>query len=117
MITLFEHACAVADESSVVDWGAGPGRHSVIAVFPTMRDAMDQQTVERDDVYLTSYNAPLLGRRCLDIVADRGDFLAAFANPQVMDDLTAQREQDRRHFWVTQVLLCRLMPGGRIILV
>ena len=121
MKTLYEHAddIALGYEFEKDHWRLGPGCHKVIAVYPSY-DQLERETAdypERDDIHFTVYGAPLLGRRTANIVAYRGDFLEAFSNPLTHDDLTAAREQNMRHLWVTQMLMCRLLPGGRIILV
>lgn len=115
--TLWETACQVADATDMIGWDWRPGVHRVIAIFPTMADAMREQHVEREDIHLVSWGAPLLGRRCMNIVAPRGDFLEAWACAPTTDDLTVSRELHARRDWLMYSVMCRLLPEGRLILV
>lgn len=116
-MTLWDHAVELADAA-----GNRPeGNHtlSVLAVFPSHAEAERQRGSQepRRDILAASWgSSALLGHRTDVILADRADFLEAWAfKPH--GDREGTRELHRRHEWLIYSLLCRLKPGGRIVLV
>lgn len=113
-MSLWDVAVETADAMGPRDEAAHVLR--CIVVFPTMADgnrAAKGQSGERaGDILITSWGGTaLLGYRTHNIVADRRDFMdALLATPE------SGRELMLRQRYIREMLLLKLVPGGRIIL-
>jgi hypothetical protein len=111
-MSLWDVAVETAD--AMGDRAEGDYTLNCIVMFRSMDHAAKMMRGEgRRDILPASWGGTaLLGHRTHNIVVSRRDFMEA-----VPLDIKLGAEQMRRHDYLHEILLAKLVPGGRIILV